>query len=39
VPSIVVPEEHNLMMNPLHAEARAVTLVTERPFVFDGRLL
>ena len=39
VPSIVVPEEHNLVMNPLHAEARAVTLVTERPFTFDGRLL
>jgi hypothetical protein len=39
VPSIVVPEEHNLVMNPLHAEARAVTLVTERSFTFDGCLL
>jgi RES domain-containing protein len=39
VPSIVVPEEHNLVMNPLHAEARAITQTTERPFTFDGRLL
>lgn len=39
VPSIVVPEEHNLVMNPLHAEAQQITLVTERSFTFDGRLL
>jgi len=39
VPSAVVPEEHNLVMNPLHAEARAITLVRQRPFTFDGRLL
>jgi RES domain-containing protein len=39
VPSIVVPEEHNLVLNPLHAEAKQITLVTERPFTFDGRLL
>ena len=39
VPSIVVPEEHNLVVNPLHAEAQQITLVTERRFTFDGRLL
>lgn len=39
VPSIVVPEEHNLVVNPLHAEARQITLVSERRFAFDGRLL
>ena len=39
VPSIVVPEEHNLVLNPLHAEAQQVTLTSERAFTFDGRLL
>jgi RES domain-containing protein len=39
VPSIVVPEEQNLVLNPLHPEARQITLATERPFAFDGRLL
>jgi RES domain-containing protein len=39
VPSIVVSEEHNLVVNPLHAEAQQITLTTERPFTFDGRLL
>jgi RES domain-containing protein len=39
VPSIVVPEEHNLVVNPFHAEAQQITLVIERPFTFDGRLL
>lgn len=39
VPSVVVPEEHNLVLNPQHADASKVTLVTERSFTFDGRLL
>ena len=39
VPSIVIPEEHNLVVNPAHAQARQIALVTERPFNFDGRLL
>ena len=39
VPSVVVPEEQNLVVNPLHAEAQRIALTTERPFTFDGRLL
>lgn len=39
VPSIVVPEEQNVVFNPLHAEAARMELATERPFTFDGRLL
>lgn len=39
VPSIVVPEEQNLVVNPLHAEAQQITLIAERRFTFDGRLL
>lgn len=39
VPSVVVPEERNLVLNPQHAQARQLRLVIERPFTFDGRLL
>jgi RES domain-containing protein len=39
VPSIVVPEEHNLVFNPQHPQASRLQLVTERSFAFDGRLL
>jgi RES domain-containing protein len=39
VPSIVVPEEHNLVLNPQHLQASRLQLVTERSFAFDGRLL
>ena len=39
VPSIVVPEEHNLVFNPLHAQAGRIKLISERPFHFDARLL
>jgi RES domain-containing protein len=39
VPSIVVPEETNLVLNPLHPEAKSLELVGEREFRFDSRLL
>jgi RES domain-containing protein len=39
VPSVIVPEECNLVLNPLHPEAAHVSLINERPFRFDGRLL
>lgn len=39
VPSIVVPEEFNLVFNPQHPDAATVSLVRERPFTFDDRLL
>jgi RES domain-containing protein len=39
VPSMVLPEEQNLVVNPLHTEAPRIALTTERPFTFDGRLL
>lgn len=39
VPSVVVPEEHNLVLNPQHPQAARLTLVAERTFTFDGRLL
>jgi RES domain-containing protein len=38
VPAAPVPEETNLLINPLHRDARRVRLVGERPFSFDPRL-
>ena len=39
VPSIVLPEECNLVVNPLHPDAAGIRLVSRRPFSFDFRLL
>lgn len=39
VRSVVVPEEYNYMLNPLHPEAADIQVVEFRHFTFDGRLL
>lgn len=39
VPSILVPEEYNLLLNPLHPDAPKIQAVDHRDFTFDGRLL
>jgi RES domain-containing protein len=39
VPSAIVPEEENILINPKHVDARQVTVVHTRPFAFDPRLL
>jgi RES domain-containing protein len=39
VPSAVVPEEFNVLINPSHSGMRGVRTVETRPFRFDGRLL
>jgi len=39
VPSIVLPEEYNLVFNPLHPDASRLQPVDHRSFTFDGRLL
>lgn len=38
VPSAIVPEARNLIVNPLHPRFAEARLVVERPFVFDRRL-
>ena len=38
VPSAIVPEARNLILNPLHPRFAEVALKIERPFVFDRRL-
>jgi RES domain-containing protein len=38
VPSAVIPEERNVLINPAHRDAAEVHLTSERPFDFDPRL-
>jgi len=38
VPSVIVPEEFNLLINPGHKLAKQITARVVRPFVYDPRL-
>lgn len=39
VPSAVVPDETNFLINPRHPEFRSIVIRTPRPFRLDPRLL
>lgn len=39
VPSAIIPEESNYLLNPRHPEAARARLVSMRDFTFDARLL
>jgi RES domain-containing protein len=38
VPSVIIPEEKNILVNPLHPESKKITLSKVRAFRFDERL-
>ena len=38
LPSAIVPEEFNVLINPAHAAAAGVTATETRPWFYDGRL-
>lgn len=38
VPSVIVPEEWNYLLNPAHRDFRRVRIGKHRPFRFDSRL-
>lgn len=38
VPSVLMPEENNYVINPLHADMRKVRLVNKRRIEFDARI-
>jgi RES domain-containing protein len=38
VPSVVLPEESNVIVNPQHSDYVRVQLTVVRPFTFDGRM-
>ena len=39
VPSVIIPEEDNLIINPTHPRAAELRIVSERRFSYDPRLL
>jgi RES domain-containing protein len=39
VPSVLIPEEDNLIINPAHPRAAELRIASKRPFAFDPRLL
>jgi RES domain-containing protein len=39
VPSVIVPNEKNVLLNPLHADFGALSFSSVEPFRFDPRLL
>lgn len=38
VPSCIVPEEYNYLINPLHPDAKKIKVINQLPMKFDGRL-
>ena len=39
VPSSVVPQEYNYLLNPWHPDIKKVSIMSTHPFTFDDRLL
>jgi RES domain-containing protein len=39
VPSVIIPVEYNLLLNPLHAAFGDLVWDAQQPFAFDVRLL
>ena len=39
VPSVIVPDDFNYLLNPLHTKASQVKLINQQPFSFDERLV
>jgi RES domain-containing protein len=38
VPSVIIPQEHNLVLNPAHKEFGRLTIAPPESFTFDSRL-
>ncbi|MBK6852478.1 MAG: RES family NAD+ phosphorylase [Burkholderiales bacterium] len=39
VPSVIVPEEHNVLINPRHPDAGQLQAIKQRRWLYDARLL
>lgn len=39
IPSAILPQARNVLINPLHADARAIRIVSNHPFRLDARLI
>ncbi len=38
VPSAIIPEEYNIIINPLHPDFKKIKIIDSSPFEFDSRL-
>ncbi len=38
VPSVLVPEEYNILINPLHKDLKKFKYLEQREIIFDGRI-
>ena len=38
VPSVIVPDEYNLLINPQHSDSKAISAVKIRKWLYDPRL-
>ncbi|MCB8877306.1 RES family NAD+ phosphorylase [Acidisoma silvae] len=38
LPSVIVPEEHTILINPLHPDSRAITAQKRRRWLYDPRI-
>lgn len=38
VPSVIIPEEYNVLLNPSHPDFKKVKVIKASPFQFDARL-
>jgi RES domain-containing protein len=38
VPSAIIPEEYNILINPLHPDFKKIKIIDSSPFEFDSRL-
>ena len=38
VPSVVLPESNNVLLNPMHSRANELRVMDQQPFTFDPRL-
>lgn len=39
VPSVIVPDEYNVLINPLHPHSKTITAVKIRKWLYDPRLI
>ncbi len=39
VPSVIIPDEFNVILNPLHPDIHKCKVIRSEPFVFDRRIL
>lgn len=39
VPSVIIPDEYNIILNPLHPDIQVCKVISAIPFTFDGRAI